>query len=114
MGDIIIVGKVTRQIFRKVIRLTTKRKFGRETYLLRYEDTYIVAIAEMEGAHELPRYATGIANELQQVLDLLVKIRFFNEIKPKSAYKYDLRVIERVNEEEAKPEGQNVHPIMVR
>ena len=114
MGDIIIVGKVTRQIFRKVIRLTTIRKFGRETYLLRYEDTYIVAIAEMEGAHELPRYATGIANELQQVLDLLVKIRFFNEIKPKSAYKYDLRVIERVNEEEAKPEGQNVHPIMVR
>ena len=43
---------------------------------------------------------------MKQVLYCLGKIRIVNEIKQNSAYEYGRRVIEQVNEEEAKKKGK--------
>ena len=45
-----------------------KKKYGRETYLLEDQESYIVATSEIYGAHGLPRDARSLVNELQQVL----------------------------------------------
>ena len=68
----------------------------------------MVETVEIEGEHGIPKDATSLANELQQVLHRIVKIRVIKEIKSKSAYRYDRRVIERVNIEEGKVQGQKI------
>ena len=40
---------------RKVISLTTRKKTGISTYLLRYKEAYILEAAEMDSAHGLTK-----------------------------------------------------------
>ena len=61
----------------------------------------------MEGAQGIPRDEIIILSGLQQVLHAIGKRRIIKQIKPKLAYRYACRVIERVNEEEGKSDGQN-------
>ena len=57
------------QRFREVIsRTKIKNESVRETYLIRYEESYIVTTPEMDGAHGLPKYANIIKTDLQQVI----------------------------------------------
>ena len=52
---------------------TIKNKIGRATHILRDEETYIVATAEMGSVHGLPKYTTRLANEMQQVHHIVGK-----------------------------------------
>ena len=45
-----------------------KHELGHESYILKDKKEYIVATAEIEGAHGLPRDTNTISDELQQVL----------------------------------------------
>ena len=49
------------------------KKNGRSTYHLKGKEAYIVATAEMEGAHGLLRDAISIANDIQQVIHCVGK-----------------------------------------
>ena len=60
----------------------------------------------MDGAHGLPRDATSPARELQQVIHDIGKQRIGNRIKQNFTQRYYYRVIERVDKEERKSEGQ--------
>ena len=74
-----------------------KQKLGQKSYLLKDKVEYIVATKEIEGSHGLPRDATTISDEPQQMLHG-VGCRDANKtITPRSALRYSRRVIARVN-----------------
>ena len=57
-----------------MIRLTImKKKIGIETYLIRYEEVYIVTTEKLDGAPRLPKDTNSVANELKQVLHFVYK-----------------------------------------
>ena len=56
----------------------------------------------MDGVHGLPRDATSLANELQELLHGVGKHRISKEIKQSYAQSYSHRVIKWVNNEEKK------------
>ena len=85
-------NKITENIF--------KQDLGDKYYFLRNKEVYIVAIAEIEGLHGLPRDATTISDELQQVLHGVVCLDTNKTITPPSALRYSRRVIARVNKKE--------------
>ena len=64
-----LVGKITNKIVREAIAKTVfKNKSGNKTYLIKYEESYIVATSEIDGARVLPRDTTSLTNELQQLI----------------------------------------------
>ena len=83
-----------------ITRTTVKNRLGRKPYIFKDEVAYIMASSEMEVAHELPRDATSLSNELQQVIHDLGKQKIGKEIKQNSAQSYTPIVIRRVNKEE--------------
>ena len=87
-----------------------KNRIVRPTNLLRYKEAYIVATAEMEGSHVLPKYSIILSNDLQKVLHSVGKQNIVDEINSKSAIQYARKVVERVNKEEAKAEGPKKYP----
>ena len=52
-----------------------------------------MATSGMEGVYVIPRDAIRIKNELQQVLNLVVKVSIFDKIKQNPTYKYSCRVV---------------------
>ena len=70
-----------------------KKITGTRTYLLRYEEAYILATSGMDGAHGLPRYTISLTNELQQVLYDIGKKIIVNVIRHNYEKRYAHRVI---------------------
>ena len=66
---------------------------GRPNKLIIDTEAYITTTAEIEGVYGISRDTISIKNGLQQVLNLVVKIRIVYEIKQNSTYKYSRRVI---------------------
>ena len=98
MWDLIGVGKITKKNVREATTLTVvKNSPGPNNYLLKDKEAYIVSTSELYGKHGLPRYATSLANELQQFLHGMGKFRISKEIKPSSAHRYFHGVIKQVN-----------------
>ena len=79
-----------------MIKLTTIKN-GRATYLLRDEEAYIVATAEMDGANGLPKDTNSLINELQQVLYCVFIRNIINNITSKSAIYYIRKVTRYIN-----------------
>ena len=65
--NFIAVGNSERKKVRELIRLTTKKN-GRTTNLLRDKAAYILELAEMDGAHGLPRDTDSLTYEMKQFI----------------------------------------------
>ena len=70
---------------------------GTKSHLLKDEESYIVAISEIYITHGLPIYAISLANEIQQVLHGVDKLRTSKPIKHHSTQMCTRRVIKRLN-----------------
>ena len=68
-------------------------KNGRTTNLLRDKAAYILELAEMDGAHGLPRDTDSLTYEMKQFIHFVDKTKIVNNITPKPAFKYARRVI---------------------
>ena len=95
---LVSLGEISNKSVRKTItEKIVKLELWHKSYLLRDEESWVVATIEIEGAHGLPRDNTTIYDELQQVLHG-VGCRDANKtITPDSALRYSRRVIGRVN-----------------
>ena len=89
--NFIEVGNSGRKKFRELIRFTKKK--GRTTNLLRDKAAYILELAEMDGAHGLPRDTDSLTYEMKQFIHCVDKKKIFNNITPNPAFKYARRVI---------------------
>ena len=63
------------------------------TKLIIDTEAYITTTSEIEGVYGITRDTISIKNELQQVLNLVGKIRIVDGIKNNSTYKYSCGVI---------------------
>ena len=94
LWHLIAIGCVKKERVREVIGLTTiKNIIGRENYLLRDEESYILENLEMDSAHGLPKDTNITAPELQEMIHYVRKHGHINDISPKSAMQYSQRFI---------------------
>ena len=77
--------------------IRSKIKVGRRTYLNKYEETLVVASAEMEGAHELPIDVNKLGSEIQFFIKAVNARQSTKDITSNSSSKYTHSVIKRVN-----------------
>ena len=89
--NLIAVGNSERKKVRELIRFTKTN--GRTTNLLRDKAAYILELAEMDGAHGLPRDTDTLTYEMKQFIHFVDKTKIVNNITPKPAFKYARRVI---------------------
>ena len=81
----------------EIIKMSVQRiKVQRPTYLNSYEDSLVVASAEIEGVHGLPFDVNTLGFELQLVLKAVNAQQSTKEITPKASSKYTRSVIKRV------------------
>ena len=89
--NFIAVGNSGRKKVRELIRFTKKK--GRTTNLLRDKAAYILELAEMDGAHGLPRDTYSLTYEMKQFIHCVDKTNIANNITPKPVFKCARRVI---------------------
>ena len=65
----------------------------RTTNLLRDKASYILELAEIDGAHGLPRDTDRLTFEMKQFIHCVDKTNIVNNITPKLVFKYTRRVI---------------------
>ena len=99
-------GEISNKIVRKTITENIfKQELWHDSYLLKDEESYIVATTEIEDSHGLPRDTTTISDELQQVIHGVGRRDVAKTITPDSPLSYDRILIARVNKEEENAEG---------
>ena len=107
LWDLMGFGKITKRIVRELIdKIVVTQNRGKKTYLLKYEEEYIVTTSEIYEAHGLPRYIQTFTEELQQVLHDAVGLSIDNDIKLSSEQSYDCILIQHININEEGSEGQ--------
>ena len=83
LWDIMCVEKIIKILVREVIaEIVVKKKCGSKTYLLKYEESYIVAISEIDGSLVLLRDIYTFTNELQQLIHDVGQRIISNASKP--------------------------------
>ena len=82
-------GEVLRSKVLEMIKMYVQRiKVGRPTYLNSDEESLVVALAEIEGAHGLPIDVNTLGVELQLVIKAVNARPSTKEITPKASSKY--------------------------
>ena len=85
----------------EIVKCTVQmNKSGQRTYLNEYEDSLVVASANIEGGRGLPLEWRGIEQQLQNVVKSINSQFGDYNIKEKSSMRYCLEVIKRVNKKE--------------
>ena len=83
-----------------------RNKIRRPTYLNSDEEALVVALAEIEGAHELPIYVNTLGVEHQLVIRAVSSQQSTKDITPKASSQYTRSVIKRVKNLEDGHENQ--------
>ena len=81
------------------------RKKGRNNYLLKYEEAYVVSTSETDFAHGLPRDIQTFKEKLKQLIHDVGVRSIGNGIQPTSEQRYAHILVQRVNINEEEEEG---------
>ena len=94
---------------REIVKLAVQmKKPGRPTYLNGYEESLVIASANIEGVHDLPFGFRGVAMQLQNNVKAFKSRCGDNDILPKSSLSYFQEVIKRVNKMDDEHEDQKI------